>query len=314
LTWMGLFYLLKIVHLLSWKIYIGVKHFVLPRLVASPDYKNHYGKWAVVTGCTGGIGEQYAYELAKRGLDLILISRSHNKLEKVASKIGSTYGIKTEIVPVDFADGRSAVEIGLKGVFANKDIGILVNNVGTANHYPQFFDEISEDDIWSQVNVNMASMLTLTKAVLPIMQAKCKGAIINVGSMAGTRPIPLMSVYGASKAFVGYWTECLRMELQTYGIDVLLLEPSFIATRMTQFCDKLSRPSLFCPSPATYAQSSILTFGWASRTTGYWAHALRDLIDSIPMMIIPEQNQGPLLMRRLLQMRNETKGVTKREC
>ena len=78
--------------------------------------------------------------------------------------------------------------------------------------------------------MNVGSTLEMTRLVLPQMQARRKGAIINMGSVFGDRPMPLMSTYTASKAFMRYWTKSLEVELRPYHIDVLFLEPSVVGT------------------------------------------------------------------------------------
>ena len=118
--------------------------------------------WPVVTGCTAGVGEQYAYNLAAKNMNLLLVSRSKSKLERVAAKIGKDTNIlklqkfegqiknplwitsgsdyptvEVEFVAVDFSEGRNlfSPESALAGALKDKDVGILVNNVGVITKY-----------------------------------------------------------------------------------------------------------------------------------------------------------------------------------
>ena len=89
--YLGCVFLCKLLLNLLWDIVDGFKAYVLPKIY-SIDYKEKYGEWAIVTGCTQGIGKCYAEELAQRGMNIVLISRSQAKLENVANELGTKYG------------------------------------------------------------------------------------------------------------------------------------------------------------------------------------------------------------------------------
>ena len=98
--------------------------------------------YLVVTGCTRGIGLCYAHELAKRGMNLILIGRNASKLKDIASDIQGEYdNVAIEVIETDFGDGDDIKRI-IKDGLASKDIGILVNNVGVILPYPMYFNEV----------------------------------------------------------------------------------------------------------------------------------------------------------------------------
>ncbi|XP_042225892.1 inactive hydroxysteroid dehydrogenase-like protein 1 [Homarus americanus] len=199
------------------------------------NLKEEYGKWAVVTGATDGIGKGYVAALAKNGINIVLISRTHDKLVRVAREIREQYRIQTEIIQADFARGRPIYEdIGRHLV--GKDIGILVNNVGVAGSNPCFFEEVSEDDIWALVNVNVASVPAMTKIVLPGMLARKKGAIINISSSAGVVPLPLFQLYSATKASITPWsTGCIK-EVVLGGRYKTLIRPPCPTSSSTAGC------------------------------------------------------------------------------
>ncbi|MPC42566.1 Hydroxysteroid dehydrogenase-like protein 1 [Portunus trituberculatus] len=191
----------------------------------------------VVTGSTDGIGKEYAKELAKRGMNLVLISRSMDKLQKVSTEI--------------------------------------VNNVGVMLSHPMEFELASEKDIWSHVNVNVASVPAMSKIVLPGMLSRGRGAVVNLASIAGYHPIPLMGIYSATKAFVDYFSQAMAWEYRGSGITVQTLTPSYVSTNMTKFSELVHKPSLLIPTAATYAASAIHTLGYAGRTAGYWVHCVQ---------------------------------------
>ncbi|ROT78531.1 hypothetical protein C7M84_002736 [Penaeus vannamei] len=146
---------------LLWQVTNGVRVHFWSRLWKK-DLVGKYGKWAVVTGSTDGIGKSYAKELASKGMNVLLVSRTKAKLERVAQEISSKYGVETDIVQADFSEGRSVygnIAEHLKG----KDIGILVNNVGMLVT-PRLFLDIPEDDIWAYASVNVASVPAMDSA------------------------------------------------------------------------------------------------------------------------------------------------------
>ncbi|KAJ8276001.1 hypothetical protein COCON_G00077530 [Conger conger] len=153
----------------SWKFYWGVRVYVLSEYCKTDLRK--YGQWAVVTGATSGIGRAYANELAKRGLDIVLVSRSEEKLHIAAMEIEKLYGRKTRIIQADFTVGHAiypAIAEGLR----NLDIGILVNNVGM-NYVGAlcFFLDVAnaEQRITEVINCNILSVTQMTRLVLPHM-------------------------------------------------------------------------------------------------------------------------------------------------
>nr|XP_053637227.1 inactive hydroxysteroid dehydrogenase-like protein 1 [Cherax quadricarinatus] len=197
LTVVGLVYVGKVLLELIWSLACGFRAHFWSRLWDKRLVET-YGKWAVVTGCTDGIGKEYAKQLAKRGMNIVLVSRTQDKLDKVSSEIVQEYDVQTEIVKVDFIDGRHIYEDVAKHL-QDKEIGILVNNVGVMLPHPMEFELASEKDLWGHVNVNVASVPAMTKLVLPGMLTRGKGAIINIASIAGLYPIPLMGIYSATK-------------------------------------------------------------------------------------------------------------------
>ena len=157
----------------------------------------------VVTGCTKGIGLCYAQELAKRGMNLILIARKAELLNKIATTIHTEYGVQVEVIIADFGKGSSIYK-DIKNGLDGKDIGILINNVGVASDGVNYFHTASEETMWNMINVNMGSVTIMMKIVLPKMEARGKGAIVNVSSMASVQPQIFMTQYSASKAYVDF--------------------------------------------------------------------------------------------------------------
>lgn len=162
-----------------------------------------YGSWALVTGPTDGIGKGFAFELARKGLNLILVGRNPNKLKDVSDAILAKYG-KTQIktVVVDFTGDLSLGMLRIREAIEGLDVGVLINNVGMSYPYARYFHEVDEELLKNLIKVNVEGTTKVTQTVLPGMLQRKKGAIVNIGSGAAIviPSDPLYAVYAATKA------------------------------------------------------------------------------------------------------------------
>jgi 17beta-estradiol 17-dehydrogenase / very-long-chain 3-oxoacyl-CoA reductase len=167
------------------------------------NLKKHYGSWALVTGPTDGIGKGFAFQLARAGLNLVLVGRNPEKLKDVSDLIQTKYG-KTQIknVVVDFAGDLSEGINRISDAIEGLDVGVLINNVGISYPYARFFHEVDEELLKNLIQVNIEGTTKVTQAVLPGMLKRKRGAIVNIGSGAAIviPSDPLYAVYAATKA------------------------------------------------------------------------------------------------------------------
>ncbi|XP_068116320.1 hydroxysteroid dehydrogenase-like protein 1 isoform X2 [Hyperolius riggenbachi] len=267
-----------------------IKEYILPCFFDRTKHLKQYGKWAVVTGGTDGIGKAYAEELASYGINILLISRSIDKLKKVSESIAATYGVKTRFIQSDLNLGRQvfpAIKEGLKDL----DVGILVNNAGVLYDYPDIFTEVPEEKVWEIMNVNMTAAVMMVHIVLPGMVQRKRGAIINVASASCYSPVPLYTVYASSKTFLDQFSQTLHYEYASEGIFIQSLTPCFVVTKMIAYADLYRRKSLLIPLPADYVRQAVRTIGVTRRTAGYWSHYFQVAL-TVPM---PEWIRVPLL-------------------
>ena len=209
-------------------------------------------------------------------MNVVLIARKAELLNKIANEIQTQYGVKAEVVIADFGLGANIymnIEEGLEG----KDIGILVNNVGVGIDKIKYFHEFSEEKLWNMINVNIAAMTLMTKMILPRMEAKKKGAIINVASVAGLAPQPLNSMYSATKAYVDFLSRGLAYEYSDKGITVQCVCPGPVLTDMLTAvaADDVNNvtTTILIPDVNVYTAQAMSTLGFSYQTTGYWKHA-----------------------------------------
>ena len=170
-----------------------------------PKQLKDYGSWAIITGSTDGIGKAMAFELASKGLNLLLVGRNPLKLDATSKKIRDKHDAHVEVkcVVIDFEkDNGEEMTKRVEEAIDGLDVGILVNSAGLAYPYARFFHEVDSELMNASIKVNVEGTTWITKAVLPSMIKKKKGAIINIGS--GSTVVlpsyPLVTLYSATKA------------------------------------------------------------------------------------------------------------------
>nr|GEV36734.1 very-long-chain 3-oxoacyl-CoA reductase 1 [Tanacetum cinerariifolium] len=237
-----------------------------------------YGSWALVTGSTDGIGKAFAFELAKKGLNLVLVGRNVQKLEDVTSEIKSKYS-KTEVKNVVFDFSGSDLKEGfdkIKDVIKDLDVGVLINNAGVSYPYARFFHEVDDELLNSLIKVNVEGTTRVTQAVLPGM-------------------------------YVDQFSRCLYVEYKNSGIDVQCQVPLYVATKMAS----IKRSSFFVPSPTEYAKAGLRWLGHEPRCTPYWPHSvIWALLYSLPESAVDTWRLGFCLK---IRKRGQLKDSRKKE-
>lgn len=185
---------------------------------------------ALITGATGGIGRAFTAALHERGYDLILTGRSIEKLTELSH--GLTGG-GARIVAADLGT-RDGIDT-LVDVLASNPVDLLINNAGFGTH--QAFADADLDRELSQATVNMLAVMALSHAALRSMTRRGHGAIVNVASVAGFQPLPLMATYSASKTFVDRFSLALAAEARSSGVFVTSVNPGPVDTAFFDVAD-----------------------------------------------------------------------------
>lgn len=190
------------------------------------------GKVALVTGASRGIGEAIAHAYAEAGANVVLASRKQEGLDPVAAAINAKDGGRAIGVAAHTGSGE-AIQIVVDA--ATKEFGgidIVVNNAATNPHFGPFMT--ADDSHWEKImDVNVSGYFRVVKACLPSMKARGGGKVINIASIAGTEPQPMMGVYCVSKAAVIMMTQVMAAELAQDNVQVNAIAPGFIKTKFS---------------------------------------------------------------------------------
>ncbi len=184
---------------------------------------------ALITGASSGIGRDIAINLSKKGYDLILVARDLEKLNEVKSKLHTN----VEVVSMDVSNVENCKELHEK----YQDIEILVNNAGFGDC--GYFTKTSLDKELKMIDTNIVAYHVLTKLYLQDMKQKNSGKILNVASIAGFMPGPLMTTYYSTKAYVVRLSEAIREELrrEKSNVQISILCPGPVNTNFNKVAD-----------------------------------------------------------------------------
>lgn len=254
---------------------------VLPA-VSFKKYGQKTGAWSLVTGATAGLGEEFAYQLAAKGFNILVLSRSREKLEAVQADIESKFKVETRNFVMDVAHASDSDYNALKEYVKDLKLTVLVNNVGLSHSIPVSFAETDTRELTDIIAINNMGTLRITQAVLPRIEEVAaqkngpKGLIINISSFAGLIPTGQLAVYSGSKAFLQHWGIALGEELKAKNIDVDNVLSYLVTSKMS----KIRRTSLLVPNPKQFVKSVLRSVGRrvgaqerVYTTTPYWSHA-----------------------------------------
>ncbi|WP_037433127.1 SDR family NAD(P)-dependent oxidoreductase [Serratia plymuthica] len=177
----------------------------------------------LITGASTGIGAVYAERFARRGHDLVLVARDKTKLDLLAERLRQENAVSVDVLPADLTQSSdlATVEARLRD---DLRIGVLINNAGIAQSGS--FVEQTPDSVERLIALNVTALTRLASAVTPRFVQAGEGSIVNISSIVGLAPEFVMSVYGATKAFVLFLSQGMSLELSPKGIYVQAVLPA----------------------------------------------------------------------------------------
>ncbi|NEQ31667.1 MAG: SDR family oxidoreductase [Leptolyngbya sp. SIO4C5] len=191
----------------------------------------------LITGASAGIGAAFARALAAQKYNLVLVARSEGQLKAIAQQLAAQHDIQAHVITQDLTESNAAEAVAAAVAAKGLTIDWLINNAGFGRYGK--FAQVDKQTHLQMVQLNVMALVDLTHQFLPAMLQQQSGYIINVSSTAAFQPIPYMSIYAATKAFVLSFSEALWAENKDKGIKVLAVCPG--PTR-TQFADRANFP------------------------------------------------------------------------
>lgn len=209
----------------------------------------------LITGASSGIGEAFARKLAARGRNVLLVARSEDKLITLCSELGRSSSIRAQYVALDLSLPESPAQLFEEVEKRGLVIQMLINNAGFGS-----FGEFTKQDLARELNMidlNIKALVELTYRFLIPMRKRGQGTIINVASTAAFQPVPFMTTYAATKAFVLSFSEALWDENRQHGIHVMALCPGVTETNFFEAAHGAKPPARVAQTPEDVVDTAL---------------------------------------------------------
>ncbi len=199
------------------------------------------GKWALVTGTSSGLGIDFAHQLAKRGMNIVLVARRRERLKEVSTDLVNHYGIETEVISKDLSSEEAPTALFDEIENRNIKIEVLINNAGYGL-YGNFLDIDREAEL-NMLKLDILTLTHLTKLFARRMAERNSGYILQVASIGAYQPSPTYASYAAAKSYVLNFGEALNYELRNTGVSCTVISPGITSTEFFEVAGQ--SPSLY---------------------------------------------------------------------
>ncbi|CAD8079158.1 unnamed protein product [Paramecium primaurelia] len=252
------------------------------------DIANRYGKgsYALITGGAGGIGREFALDLARKGFNLIIVDFNQAGLDSIQQEIKQIKSdLMVKTILIDFSQGDNAdFYKKFQQEISKLDISILINNVGTNKGSFGIFDRLPMKNIIEGFNINFVAPIMVTQAVINqmLLRNKYQSLILNLSSASSYHPFPYFFGYGSSKVGMANFFDALALELRNHkNIDILTLKPYYVSTAMIRH-----RKGLFIVEPQKLVQSTWKYVGRTNEITPNCIHQFKIYLEnSLPTFL-----------------------------
>ncbi len=194
------------------------------------DFKEQYGPWALVTGASSGLGEEFARQLAERGLNLVLTARSEARLRELSLSLEQKYQIQTRVVRIDLSEPDAVDALYVR--CSDLDIGLVVSNAGATNMCS--FMDFGLDEVRRGIQLNVTAHADVARyyGESILTRRNGRGGLLFMSSVVALQGAPYLSQYSASKAYVLNLAEALHYENKRKGLHVTAVAPGPLDTPM----------------------------------------------------------------------------------
>jgi len=223
----------------------------------------------LITGASSGIGEVFARKLAAQGHNLLLVARSEDKLINLCNELGRSQSTHAQYVAMDLSERDAPAQLFAETQARELEIDFLINNAGFGSMGD--FSTLDLDHEMNMIDLNVRSLVELTHRFLVPMRERKRGSIINVASTAGFQPVPFMTTYAATKAFVLSFSEALAEENRHFGIKIMALCPGVTETNFFDAAKIQRPPARISQTPEAVVETALraLARGKSSVISGW---------------------------------------------
>ncbi len=246
--------------------------------------KTNESSWVLITGASSGFGEEFARQYAAQGKSLVLVARRLDRLEALSAQLRERFGIEVIVEQVDLSSIPAIIELHERLTRRRIAIDVLINNAGHGLQGP-FLDH-SLDQSLAMIDLDIASLTTMTRLFAADMRPRHRGHILHIASLLSYQGVKNFAVYSAAKAYVLRFSEALHQELKGDGVVVTALCPGLSDTGFVQSASQKLTPALkmvmMQPQPVVRAGIRALQAGRMSVVPGFGNKALTVLTWATP--------------------------------
>jgi short-subunit dehydrogenase len=228
-------------------------------------------KTTLITGASSGIGEAFARRLASEGENVLLVARTENKLATLCNELGRANNVNAQYVALDLTEKDAPSKLFEETKARTLDVEMLINNAGFGS-MGDFLQQNIEREL-EMIDLNIKVLVALSYHFLKPMRERGRGSVINVASTAGFQPVPYMTTYAATKAFVLSFSDALWEENRAHGIKVMALCPGVTDTNFFSASEMERPPMRISQTPEQVVDTALkglkrgrghIISGWAN--------------------------------------------------
>ncbi len=221
-------------------------------------FAQRYGPWALIAGGSEGLGAAFADEIARRGVNLLLVARRPEPLDEIAARLRRERAVEVITVAADLTDPAALDQVSAAA--ADIAIGLVVASAALAP--AGRFLTATAAEVAGAVDLNCRASALLAHRFLPAMAGRGHGGVIFVSSLAGMQGVPNLAVYSATKSFLISLGESLWAELRHSGVDVITACPGAVSTPGYQQAARRAAPGTVAPALVAAAALNSLGRGF----------------------------------------------------